>query len=133
MNITENKQIVLRFNKEFIEEGKEDVLKDIVSDKFINHTIPNNLPNDINGLKQFARILRKGFPDLRVIIHQQVAENDMVTTLKTIEGTHSGEIMGHQPTGRKVKMTVIDMVRIKDGKYIDHWAKNDIIQTIQAL
>ena len=131
--IEENKQVVIRFNKEFLEQGNTDILKEIVDEHFTNHTIPSNFPNDVTGLIQFAKILHKGFPDLKVEIDQQVGENDLVSSLKTITGTHLGEIMGHQPTGKKVKMTVIDMVRIKDGKYIDHWAKNDVMEIIQKL
>ncbi|MCX2680020.1 ester cyclase [Galbibacter sp. EGI 63066] len=133
MDIEENKEVVLRFNKEFIEQGNVDVLNEVVSEKFTNHTVPSGYPSDVNGLIQFAEILRKEFPDLKVFVHQQTAGSDMVCTHKTIQGTHLGEIMGHPPTGKKVKMTVTDMVRLKNGKYIDHWAENDIIQVIQSL
>jgi predicted ester cyclase len=129
----ENKNVVVLFNKEFLEKGNTHILKEIVADNFTNHTISGNFPSDVAGLIQFAEILRKGFPDLKVVIHEQIAENDLVSSLKTVEGTHLGEIMGHKPTGKKVKMTVIDMVRVKDGKYVDHWAKNDIMQVVSQL
>jgi len=38
MSIEENKKIVLRFNIEFLQNGNEEVLKEIVADNFINHT-----------------------------------------------------------------------------------------------
>jgi predicted ester cyclase len=50
-----------------------------------------------------------------------------------MEGKHLGEIMGHKPTGKKVKMSVINMVRIKEGKYVDRRAKNDIVQVVSQL
>lgn len=37
------------------------------------------------------------------------------------------------PTGKEVVMNVIDMVRLKDGKHIDHWGRNDVLQLIQSL
>jgi predicted ester cyclase len=133
MGLEENKQVVIRFNKEFIELGNTEVLQEIVAPSFINHTIPQGFPNDVSGLIQFIGVLRTGFPDLHVNILQQVAENDLVTTLKTLEGTHTGTVMGHAPTGKKVTMTVIDMVRIHNGQYVDHWGKNDVMQVIQQL
>lgn len=128
-----NKQVVLRFNKEFLERGNVAVLKEIVADNFVNHTAPGNISNDVNGLIQFVEVLHKGFPDMRVEIHEQIAEGDIVATRKTIHATHLGEIMGRKPTGKKITMNVIDMVRVKDGKYVDHWGRNDIMQVIQQL
>lgn len=128
-----NKEVVARFNKEFIEQGNIKVLSDLVHPNFVNHTISEQYSNNVDGLIQFANILRNGFPDLVVNIHIQVAENDFVTTLKTIEGTHLGEIFGKVPTGKKVKMSVIDIVRLKNNKYIEHWAKNDILKVIESL
>ncbi len=131
--IKENKEIVLRFNKEFLEGGSTEILKEIVADTFINHTVPANFPKDVSGLIQFISAIHKGFPDLHIDIHEQVGEGDLVATRKTIHGTHLGEIMGKAPTGKKVTMNVMDFVRIKDGKYIDHWGRNDIMQVIERL
>jgi predicted ester cyclase len=128
-----NKEIVLRFNKEFIEKNNAEVLKEIVADGFINHTAPANFPKDVTGLVQFIGTLHKGFSDLSIDIHEQVGEGDMVATRKTIYGTHTGEIMGKAGTGKKVVLTVMDFVRVQDGKYTDHWGQNNIMQVIQSL
>ncbi|MFA5327031.1 MAG: ester cyclase [Prolixibacteraceae bacterium] len=133
MTIENNKNVVIRFNKEFLELGKTDILKEIVADDFINHTAPENMPNDVTGLIQFVKMLHQGFPDIQVQIHEQIAENDIVASRKTIRGTHLGEIMGHQPTGKKVTISVMDFVRVKDGKYTDHWGQNNIMQLIEQL
>jgi len=133
LSTEQNKDVVLRFNKEFLEDGNKEILKEIVADNFINHTAPANFPNDVSGLVQFVEMMRNAFPDLTIDIHEQIAENDLVATRKTIHGTYSGNIMGHVPTGKKVTMNVIDIVRIKDGKYVDHWGRNDIMQVIQSL
>ncbi|MBI1228461.1 MAG: ester cyclase [Bacteroidetes bacterium] len=133
MNITENKQVVLRFNKEFLEAGNAEVLKEIVAADFTNHTAAANFPKDISGLVQFVAMLHQGFSDLKIHIHEQVGEGDIVASRKTIEATHTGEIMGHAATGKRVVINVMDFVRLKDGKYVDHWGRNDIMQVIQSL
>lgn len=53
MTISENKAIVTRFNKEFLEKGNAEVLKELVADNFINHTAAGTVPNNVEGLKQF--------------------------------------------------------------------------------
>lgn len=133
MTISENKAVVTRFNKEFLEQGNVEVLKEIVADDFINHTAAGTMPNNVEGLKQFIAMLHKGFSDLHVHIHEQVAENDLVATRKTIHAKHTGEIMGRQATGKEIVLNVMDFVRLSNGKYIEHWGQNNIMQVIQQL
>jgi predicted ester cyclase len=133
MTIEENKKVVRRFNKELIEQGDIEVVKEIVADDFINHTAASSVPNNVDGLIQFVSMLHTGFSDFHIDIHEQVAENDMVATRKTIYATHTGEIMGHKPTGKQVTFNVMDFVRLRNGKYIEHWGQNNIMQVIQSL
>lgn len=133
MTVSKNKGVVLRFNREFLERGNADVLKEIVADDFINHTAPGTVANNVEGLKQFVSMLHKGFSDFEIEIQEQVGENDLVATRKTMKATHTGEIMGHQPTGKTVVFNIMDFVRLRDGKYVEHWGRNDIMQVIQQL
>ena len=133
MTVEENKAIVTRFNKEFLEGGDIEVLKEIVADDFINHTAAGEVPNNAEGLKQFVSMFHKGFSNIHIKIHEQVGEKDIVATRKTIHATHSGEIMGHNPTGKQIAFNVMDFVRLRNGKYIEHWGQNNIMQVIQQL
>ena len=133
MTTSGNKEVVIRFNKEFLERGNIEVLKEIVADDFINHTAVSSVPNNVDGLIQFVSMLHTGFSNFNVDIHEQVSENDIVATRKTIHATHSGEIMGHKPTGRQVTSYVMDFVRLRNGKYIEHWGQNNVMQVIQQL
>jgi predicted ester cyclase len=36
-------------------------------------------------------------------------------------GTWSGELFGAAPTGKQVRIDVIDIVRIADGRIVEHW------------
>jgi predicted ester cyclase len=70
---------------------------------------------------------------LTITIHDQVAEADKVTTRKTIGGMHSGALLGIEPTGREVAIDVIDIVRLEDGRYAEHWGLNTLSNVIAAL
>lgn len=133
MSVLENKAVVLRFNKEFLEGGNTEILKEIVADDFINHTVPPGFPNDVTGLIRFATLLHQAFPDLKIDIHEQVSEGDIVATRKTITATHLGEIMGHAPTGKRVIINVMDFVRLRDGRYAEHWGRNDLMEVVRGL
>ena len=57
----------------------------------------------------------------------------MVTTRKLLNGTHKGDFMGVPATGKAVQIQVIDIIRIKDGKYNDHWGMSNLAEVIAQL
>lgn len=121
MTTDQVKQVVLRFNREFLEKNNVEVLKELVADSFVNHTAAPGVAKDLSGLIHYIGMLHQGFPDLRIEIHDMIAEGDL------------GEIMGHAPTGKKVSFNVMDFVRVKDGQYVEHWGRNDVMQVISQL
>jgi predicted ester cyclase len=62
-----------------------------------------------------------------------MAEGDKVATRKTLQGTHQGEFMGIPPTGQQVSMGLIDIVRIADGRVVEHWSMGDNLGMMQQL
>jgi predicted ester cyclase len=73
------------------------------------------------------------FPDLKVEIHMQIAEGDLVTTHKTFHGTHKAAYMNIEPTNKKVSFRTIDIIRIKDEKVIEHWSVRDNMSLYQQI
>ena len=134
-NSTEqNKAIVRRFNKECLEQGIPASFDELLAQDVINHSAPPGRPNGKESFSFFLNeVLRKGFPDLKVEIFDQVAEGDLVTTRKKISGTHMGEVLGHAPTRRRVEINVIDIIRLKDGKYQEHWGQTDFFEVLRQL
>lgn len=129
-----NKAVVLRFNRDVIERGDRAAFEQLMSPEFVNRTAPPNMSSGPDGMwMMFDKVLRPAMPDLAVDIHEQVAERDLVTTLKTIRGTHRGELFGVPPTGRAVEIQVIDIVRVRDGRYLEHWGMNTLQQVVASL
>lgn len=54
-----------------------------------------------------------------------VAEDDLVATYKTFTGTHAGTFMGIPATGRRASFDAFDLMRLRDGKVVDHWVVFD--------
>jgi predicted ester cyclase len=129
-----NKAIVRRFNEEVIEQGREESFRALMAPHFINRTAAPGMPPGPEGMAyMFEKVLRPAFPDLRVQIHDQIAEGDRVTTRKTIHGTHRGELMGIAPTHRPVAIEVIDIVRIEHGRYAEHWGVTTLPAVLTQL
>src|SRR5436190_17178428 len=107
----QNKVIVRRVNKEFIEGGNVNTVYEIFAPEFINHTAPPGSPQGPDAVIYFFnQLLKPAFPDLKVEIHELIAEGDKVTTRKSFNATHKGEFFGVKPTYKNVIMDVIDIV-----------------------
>ena len=132
--IESNKRIVARFNREIIEQGNRRAFAELVAGDVVNHAAPPGAPNGVESMIHFILdVLRKGFPDIKVDILDQVAEGDRVTTRKALRGRHTGEFMGVPATGKEVSIKVIDIIRLRDGKYAEHWGLSNLMEVVQEL
>jgi predicted SnoaL-like aldol condensation-catalyzing enzyme len=118
-----NKAIVTRFNKEFIEQGNVEVFEEIVAADFVNRSAATlNIPAGREGIKDYiVDVLHKALTDVKVEIFEQIAEGDTVVTRKAISGIQVGEFLNNPPTHQRVTMHCIDIIKLKDGQYVEHW------------
>jgi len=129
-----NKAAVTRFNREVIEQGSESAFRELMSPEFVNRTALPGTPTGPEGmLYMLNQVLRPAFPDLAVTIFDQIAEGDKVTTRKTLSGTHRGTLFGIEATNRRVSIDVIDIVRLENGRYVEHWGINTLPSVLASL
>ena len=136
MNTTteKNKAIVARFNKEVIEEGNMDSFNQLVADDMFNHAAPPGMPTGPDGMVYFFKeILKAGFPDLKVKILHQIAEGDCVTSRKEFHATHTGNFMGIPASNKKVIVEVIEIIKLRDGKYVEHWGLSNLPDIVKII
>ncbi|UCD78686.1 MAG: ester cyclase [Desulfobacterales bacterium] len=133
MSTEENKAVVRRFVEEVQNRHDINALEKLFSPDYVDHSHISNLPPTLDGTKKFFSILFAAFPDIRVTIHDQVAEGDRVVTRKTFHGTHQEEFMGIPSTGKPIAVDVIDIFRVADGKILEHWAVADMLGLMQQL
>jgi len=128
-----NKALVRRFVDEVQSAGNTDAIDEICSPEFVNHSSPPGVPSNREGVKQLTAMFRQAFRDSYFIVEDMIAEGDKVATRKIFHGTHQGEFMGIPPTGQQVSMGLIDIVRIADGKVVEHWSVADNLGMMQQL
>jgi predicted ester cyclase len=133
MSAEENKALVRRFVDEVQSRGNVDAIDEFCSPEFVNHSAPPGLPADREGIKVVTAMFRAAFPDSYFTVEDMMAEGDKVATRKTFHGTHQGEFMGISPTGRRVSMGLIDIVRIAGGRVVEHWSMGDNLGMMQQL
>jgi steroid delta-isomerase-like uncharacterized protein len=129
----DNKALVRHFVDEVQSRGNIDLIDEICSPEFVNHSAPPGIPADREGIKIVTAMFRRAFPDSYFTVEDMMAEGDKVATRKTFHGTHEGEFMGIPPSGRGVSMGLIDIVRISEGRVVEHWSMGDTLGMMQQL
>ncbi len=137
MSIEQNKAIIRRFLKEVQNGHNLNVVDELISPEMIDHFydaqgLPQP-PNAVEAFKQFYSGMLTSFPDLHVVIHAIIAEDDKVCTYKTFHGTHLGDFRGIPPTGNKISVDVMDLFRLSDGKMVEHWVVADWAGMMQQI
>lgn len=62
-----------------------------------------------------------GVPDFDVVVESSVENGEWVANRYTVRGTHTGDFFGRPPTGRRFEVTGMDMIRVVDGRLVEHW------------
>jgi predicted ester cyclase len=81
--------------------------------------------NGSEGTKEVIRTLRRWFPDFSMRAEDVAAIGDKVWMRFKATGTNLGSVMHSPPTGKKMNIDVIDIVRFKDGRIVEHWGVPD--------
>ena len=135
MSTEENKALLRRSVEEvFSAQGDIDVADEIFAPDYIGHN-PTD-PQDVRGpegAKELASIYRSAFPDVRLSIEEQVAEEDRVVTRWIASGTHQGELMGIAPSGNRVTVSGTSIERIVNGKIEETWDNYDALGMMQQI
>lgn len=85
------------------------------------------------GVMESARGYRDAFPDLTLMVDQQIADGEFVATRWTAKGTHKGDLFGIAPTGKQTTVTGITIDRWADGKVTEAWVNWDTLGLLQQL
>ena len=130
----ENKRISRAVIEEAFVRGNVDALDELVDPSFKNNDpVAAQLAPGLEGFKQLVQMYRSAFPDAQVTIEDEIAEGDKVVTRWTGRGTHQGEFMGIQPTGKQATVTGISIDRISGGKIVESWTSSDTLGLLQQL
>jgi steroid delta-isomerase-like uncharacterized protein len=129
-----NKAIARRFYEEFAVQRKQSVLEELVARNMVDHNPPGpGFASGREGVRQVFDMFHSAMPDITLTIEDQIAEGDKVVSRLTVRGTHKGELMGVPPTGKKLTMDIIDVLRLKDGKLVERWGESDNMGLMQQL
>jgi predicted SnoaL-like aldol condensation-catalyzing enzyme len=102
-------------NKAF-ETGDASLIDSAIATDFVDHTDRGDLNRD--SLKKMVTGIKQHFPDMKMEVLKELADDEYVFTHVRYTGTSSGAM--DMPKG-PYDMQVIHVVRFKDGKGVEHW------------
>ena len=123
---------VRRLLAEAFSHGEYAVIDEIVAPDCVEH---QNGSQGIGpeAVRRTASGLRASFPDLQLDIEDVVATEDTVWVRVRGRGTDTGGVAGRPPSGRPFEIDIIDVVRFRDGKMVDHWGVADRLGMLQQV
>jgi steroid delta-isomerase-like uncharacterized protein len=132
MSTEENKEIVRRYQEAY-NTANFDALDEVVASDVLTPNMISSVPRGLEGAKLVHQKTLLGMPDYHTEIEDLIAEGDKVVARVTLTGTHTGDFYGIPPTGRHIHLSAIYIVRIADGKIVEHWGEENGVTVLRQL
>lgn len=128
-----NRALVTRFY-DLLQQQNYDQIAEVCHEDF---TFQSQIDTPYHGPAGLIAAEKKNFeafPDFQFPIKALFVQGDEAATYMTFEGTHTGgEYAGVPATGRRIRISIMQYLRIKDGKIIEkraHIDKYDILKQL---
>jgi steroid delta-isomerase-like uncharacterized protein len=105
-------------------------------DRFVAEDYRNHNPFVADGReanRQFWTAFFAAFPDLSATMEDLVVSGDRVVGRFIYRGTHTNELMGIPAKGSPVEMRSIDIWRVEDGMFVEHWDELNMLEVFQQV
>lgn len=93
--------------------------------------------NGLEAVKQYTAGMHSAFPDFFLRMDDVIAEGDRVAVRWSMGGTHTVPLMTPNgslpPTGKRVTMSGISILRVENGKIVEERVQADMLSMMQQL
>jgi predicted ester cyclase len=110
-----------------------DRLDEAFAPDVVDHNPAVGQPPGLRGVKWYWRNFSTAFPDFKTAPVVLCADADFVTLVARFSGTHTGEFLGHAPTGRSFATHMVQVVRFADGRIVERWGGFDNLALFRQL
>jgi predicted ester cyclase len=134
MTMTTPDAVLRRLIDEGFTGGRLEVADELIDPAIVEHQDygPEHAPG-AEGVKAVIASLRRAFSDFRLEVEDMAVDGDVAWSRNVATGTNDGSFMGHPPTGRPIRIDVIDVVRVRDGRITEHWGVPDRLGVLRQL
>ena len=105
----------------------------IAPDAVFNSVITGREHTGPSGYLEILAALKAGFPDVRWELQELVGEGNVVAARFNISGTHLGEFQGIKPDGKEVRISAMNLYRLKSGKVVKEFNQFDNLSLLWQI
>jgi predicted ester cyclase len=132
MSTEDNKALVRRYQDAY-NTNNLDALDDILSPEIATPAMLPGFPPGIEGIKQVHRATLAAWPDAHAEIEDLIAEGDQVAARITLTGAAVNPGFGLPGTGNRFRVGGMYIVRIANGKIVEHTGWEDVMSLMQQI
>jgi predicted ester cyclase len=100
---------------------------------FTDHDPAAGQPAGPDGPAWFWEQFAKSFTDIERDVIETIVTPTRLITIMNLSGTHTGEFLGHAPTGKRFTVRNVQVLGFRDGKASDRWGSTDELGILQQL
>ena len=108
-----------------------DLVDSFVASDYRNHNAFVDDGREAN--RKFWAGFFAALPDLTATMEDLVVADDRVVGRFVYRGTHLGDFMGIPASGQPVEMRSIDIWRVADGMFVEHWDELNTLEVLQQI
>jgi len=122
--VAKNEQVTQRFYDEVINKHDISKIDSFIAPSFVDHQTMSGKPETLNidtlkaGMKGFFAM----YPDVHYTVNFMLADSNTVMADWTQTGTNTGmTVWGEPATNKSATVSGVDIIKLKDGKAVEHW------------
>jgi predicted ester cyclase len=130
------KEVVIKFMDDWNAAMEGDLAKidkfgETCDPKMIFHWGTSDMTTE--EFKEFSKQFVIGFPGNKYVIEDIIEVGNKCAVRYKWTGTNTGEYMGSPPTNKTVTIIILEWDIIKNGKFIESWAREDTYNFLQQM
>jgi predicted ester cyclase len=126
--------VVRRLIEEGFNQGRLEVCEELTDPSLAEHQdFGPRHASGAEGVKAVVTSLRRAYSDFHLAIEHLAVDGDLVWLHMKGSGTNDGPFMGNPPTGRSMEIDVFDLIRVADGRMVEHWGVPDRLGALFQL
>jgi steroid delta-isomerase-like uncharacterized protein len=129
-----NKELAYRVIEDVWSGGNFELVDELLASDFVGH--PGGLGEPFTGpgaAKEFIGRLREAFPDITFVVEDMISQGQVVASRWTATGTHDGEFMGIDPTGRGVTFGGMTIFQFDGDLIVEGWTQADALTMLRQM
>ncbi|HWE95061.1 MAG TPA: ester cyclase [Tepidisphaeraceae bacterium] len=126
-----NKQLTRRWFEEVWNQKRSQSIDELITPNAIVHGVSAGGSEPKTGSAAFRPFWEQfcgAFPDARITIEDLIAEGDKVASRIVFTGTHQGNHLGSEATGKTITVSGIVLTRWENGRIAEAWNEFDALK-----